>query len=132
MLDNNYTLAVDVANNGTPVDLTYTRFDEYNNRTVYISENHEPGNEDKLTFYRTLPTSSGNFKGTRKTAFKFSVDVVVPGVDGTDIQSTCILEVSSSLPVGVSADLAKEIRQRALALIDNDTIMVAFHETQNI
>lgn len=132
MLSSTLTLAVDEANDGIIVDLEYTRYDEYNNRTVYISENHEPGMEDKLTFYRTFPTSSGNFKGTRKTAFKLSRDVTVLGVDGNNVNSTSIAEVSFSLPIGVSAAEAKKIRQGLIAALDNDTLMVALHERQNV
>lgn len=132
MLDNVITLSIDEANNGTLVDLDYTRYDEYNNRTVYISANHVPGTEDKLIFYRTFPTPSGNFKGTRKTAMKFSRAADVVGNDGGSIATAMILEVSLSLPVGVSAADAMKLRQAAIAALNDDTLMVKFHEQQNI
>lgn len=132
MLENNYTLSIDVANNSTLVDVDYTRYDQYNNRSVYVSENHVPGAEEKLTFYRTFPTSVGNFKGVRKTAFKFAWTCEVPGNDGTTVQSSNIAEVSFSLPVGVSSADAMKIRQAVITLLDNDTIMVPLHEQQNV
>lgn len=132
MLTNEIVLPVDTLNTGVTTNLSYTRFDEYNNRTVYISENHEAGSPDTLTFYRTLPKVSGSFKGVRKSAFKFSRAVTVPDTTGTDIDSAIIMEVSLSLPVGVLKPATLEMRQAVIALLDKDTVMEAFHDIQNI
>jgi hypothetical protein len=126
MLANTLTLAVDELNNGTDVDIDFERSFEYTNRTVYTSENHSLDAKDQLTFYRTLPKVSGNFKGTGKSAFKFSQDFSVTGVDGlAALTSPIILEVGFSVPVGVSVADQLVARQRAIALLDDDTIMVA-------
>ena len=126
MLANTITLAVDELNNDNDVEIDFERAYEYTNRTVYTSENHSLDAKDQLTFYRTLPKVSGNFKGTAKSAFKFSQDFSVTGVDGlASLTSPIILEVGFSVPVGVSVADQLVARQRAIALLDDDTIMVA-------
>lgn len=132
MLDDTITLAVDVANNATTVDKDFSRFDVYQNRTVYISEDHSILSPDTLSFYRTLPKTSGNFRGQAKTAFKFSKSLTVAGIDGADVQAPFILEVSASIPVGATEATMMEIRQRAIALLDRDDLMVPFQATQEI
>lgn len=123
MQDNTITLAVDVANNATLVSKDFNRFDVYQNRSVYNSEDHTISSPDTLTFYRTVPKQSGNFKGQAKSAAKFSKNLTVVGVDGADVQAPLILEVSASIPVGATLAIQKEIRQRAIALLDRDDIM---------
>lgn len=123
MLENTITLAVDVANNATLVDKDYTRYDLYQNRSVYRSEDHTIATPDTLTFYRTPPKQSGNYFGQAKSAAKFSKTITVPGVDGADVQGPVIFEVSASVPVGASTAIQLELRQRAIALLDRDDIM---------
>lgn len=132
MLNNTITLGVDILNSGVTTDIDFIRFDETQNRTTYISENHEPGVRDILNFYRTLPKVIGNFKGVRKTALKFTRDYSVPTVDGGTTQSPAIIEVSFSLPVGLSAADTLECRQRTVALLDLDAVMNDFNNIQVI
>lgn len=132
MLDNIITLPVDIQNTGTTTNLDYQRFDSFQNRSVYISENHLPGNRDTLSFYRTFPKVAGNFKGVRKSTFKFSRDVTVDTVDGGTTDSQLIIEVSCSFPVGVTTAQILEARQRAVALLDKDAVMDQLHDLQVI
>lgn len=124
MQPNSITLPVDELNNGTPVNETLTRFEEFQNRAVYIGENHSMTEKDTLSLYRTFPKPNGNFKGVSKTSVKFSRDVAVLAVDGTTISAPLIIEVSFSLPVGVTDAEILLHRQRAIALLDLDTVMV--------
>lgn len=119
------TLAVDEENDGVdPVNHVYTRAEEYQNRSVYIGANHSLTAKDTVTLYRTAPKSNGNFKGVAKTSFKFSQDKLVDGVDGVaQITAPVIVEVSFSIPVGVTPADVLIARQRALALLDLDTVM---------
>lgn len=122
------TLAVDVANNAVIVDQPYNRYEEDKNRSSYVSPAHLPDTRDMLTMYRTFPTRNGNFKGTGKSSVKFTQDVSVPGVDSsTTLTSPIILEVSFSVPVGTAVADLKEIRQRAVAILDSDTLMDALN-----
>lgn len=122
------TLSVDATNVGTPADQVYTRYEEYQNRATYIGASHTPDSRDQLGLYRTFPTKTGNFKGVGKTAVKFTEDVSVDGVDAsTSISAPIILEVSFSVPVGASAASILEMRQRALAALDDDTLMDALN-----
>lgn len=121
------TLEVDETNDGvtTPnVDKVYSRFDKFENRSLYIEGSHTPGMRDTLALYRSVPKSNGNFRGTTKTSFKITIDVEVPGVDSTTtLVVPQIFEVSASNPVGVTAAQTKALRQRGLALIDRDDVM---------
>lgn len=129
MLDNTITLPVDLANTGSTTDVTFSRLEEYLNRSVYKSAAHTLVSKDTLSFYRTQPTKSGNFNGVAKSAFKFSKDIEVEGVDNsTTLTAPVILEVKMSLPIGFTAAEALELRQRAVAVLDDDDIMAKLME----
>lgn len=118
------TLSVDAANNGTPANQVYTRYEEFQNRSRYIGDGHTPGARNELGVYRSFPTKTGNFKGVGKTSVKLTQDCVVAGVDSTtSVTAPIILELSFSVPVGVVAAELVEMRQRLLALIDDDSFM---------
>lgn len=124
MQPNTITLPVDVLNNGTTVDKVFTRYDEYQNRSVYVSPSHTMESRDTLSFYRTQPKPSGNFKGVSKVAAKFSEDKLVTGADGvSQLTAPLIVDIAASIPVGVSwAQVLKKL-QEAIALLDQDAIM---------
>lgn len=124
MQPNTLTLSVDVANNSTIVEQDYERFEEHQNRSVYVGENHRIDNRDMITVYRSFPTRTGNFQGTAKTSAKFTDDVTVSGVDvNTSVKAPMICEVSFSIPVGTDPELVLEMRQRVIALLDQDSFM---------
>lgn len=124
MQPNQITLAVDETHTSTPVDNIFDRNEEYINRTVYTHGDHTLASKDTLSFYRNAPTVSGNFPGMAKVACKFSRDVTVPGVDtSTTIVSASIGEFSIRVPVGASAAYCLELRQRMVALLNDDTVM---------
>lgn len=126
MQDNVLTLAVDELNNSVTVDHVFNRFEEHQNRSVYIGASHQLSARDTLTLYRTFPKANGNFKGTGKSALKFTTDKSVEGVDGTtSLTSPIISEVSFSVPVGVSLADMLIARQRLIAILDSDTFMDA-------
>lgn len=124
MQDNTLTLSVDAANDGNPANQVYSRYEEYQNRSVYVGATHVPDSRDMIAFYRTFPTKSGNFKGTSKSSVKLTEDISVTGADGvSSITAPLILEASFSVPVGATAAQIIELRQRLLAMLDNDTLM---------
>lgn len=130
MQPNTITLAVDELNDSTTVDHTFTRYEEFQNRSVYIGESHDISLRDTLSLYRSFPKQSGNYRGTAKTSVKFTTDVSVVGVDGiASIVSPLILEVSFSVPVGVTPAQLVLARQRAIALLDTDTVMTSLNST---
>jgi hypothetical protein len=124
MQPNVITLAVDEANDSTLVDFVLTRFEEYLNRSKYIGADHTLTLRDELSMYRTFQKQNGNFKGVAKSSVKFTRDFEVLGVDGiSTLTSPAIVEVSMSLPVGLTTAQIIELRQRAIALLDRDDIM---------
>lgn len=131
MQPNEITLSVDEENDGVgPVNHVFTRFEEHLNRAVYIGPLHSMMARNTLTTYRTFPKISGNFRGVAKSAFKFSTDITVPGVDAeTSITAPVIVEVSFSVPVGATAAQTMLYRQRALALLDLDAVMAPLNDS---
>lgn len=128
MQPNVIELDVDVANNETTEQQDYTRYEENLNRSTYIGANHTMQAKNTLSLYRTFPKQSGNFKGVAKSSAKFSVDMVVPGVDGvSQLTAPMIWELSASIPVGVADADVLEARQRVIALADLDAIMNALN-----
>ena len=124
------TLSVDEENDGVgPVNHVYSRFEEYQNRAVYIGPNHSIPNRNTLGLYRTFPKVSGNFRGVSKSAVKFSQDISVTGVDGvSQLSAPIIVDVSFSIPVGATHAQILIARQRALALLDLDAVMTPLNE----
>jgi hypothetical protein len=127
MQANEITLTVDVDNDGaTTADETqvYSRHEEHLNRSLYIAEDHTVAAPHTLSLYRTQPKVNGNFLGMAKSAVKFSECLAVEGADGvTTVKAPLICEISFSVPVGTSSAQLMEMRQRAVALLDDDTIM---------
>ncbi len=133
MQANTITLQVDVLNNATLVAEPFERFEEFQNRSVYIGANHTPEARDTISLYRTFPKKSGNFKGVAKTAVKLSRDVQVTGVDGvSDLTAPFIIDISFSVPVGVSAADVLKYRQTAIAMLDLDSVMDALNNQQMV
>lgn len=129
MQPNQIVLAVDEGNDGVGlVDVTFNRFEVYQNRAVYIATDHTVATRHQLALFRSFPKANGNFKGTQKTAIKVTHDATVVGVDGSNIVAPIIAEVSFSLPVGVTAAQSMIIRQKLLALLDRDDIMAPLND----
>lgn len=126
MQDNVITLSVDELNDANMSDHVFERIDSFSNRSVYHGESHNLVAVDKFSLYRSYPKVSGNFRGVGKTSVKFTKDYAVTGVDGlAALTSPIIAEVSFSVPVGVSEADQLIIRQRLIAILDDDDVMVS-------
>lgn len=136
MQPNEIVLAVNEDNDdGTTAEVnhTYTRYDEYQNRSIYISGTHSPSARNTMAFYRSFPSVNGNFKGVQKSSVKFTEDVVVDGVDGVaQLSAPVILEVNFSYPVGLTASDKVIYRQKLVAALSDDSIMDNLNHTQMI
>lgn len=133
MLDNTITLGVDIANNAVVLNVDFRRYNEFADRSVYISGNHTVEMRDLLSFYRSQPKKSGNLKGVAKSGFKFTLDQEVPGVDATTtLTQPAIAEASFNFPVGVSVQTEILMRQRMIALLDNDILMLRVSRTLEV
>lgn len=128
MQPNTLTLNVDYLNNAITTAEGYDRYEEYQNRSVYVGSTHSPDSRDTVSLYRSFPTKNGNFKGVQKSSIKLSKDHTVNGVDGVaTLTSPVIIEVNFSVPVGVSPADVLKCRQRIIALLDDDTICDALN-----
>lgn len=132
MLPNSITLAVDTANNGTTTNESFVRMEELVNRSTYRGPNHTLHARNQLQFYRTLPKRSGDFLGSAKVEAKFTMDVSVVDAKGDTAIVPAIISVAQSLPVGMTAAAKLALRQRLIALIDDDTVMGPHGEYQEI
>lgn len=120
MLNNTITLPVDILNNGTTSNRVYTRYDEYQNRSVYKGPSHTLVKRDTLGFYRTPVKANGTDNGVAKSAMKLTFDIEVPGkVATTTVTKPLIADASFSIPVGATAEQTLEFRQRLIACIDH-------------
>lgn len=118
------TLPVDVLNNGTTENQVFTRFDAFQNRSVYNGPDHSLTSNDQLYFYRSTIKSAGNFAGTAKTRAKFTKDFSVPGVDSTTtLKAPAISEHAFSFPVGMTRAEKIEFIQRSVALLDTADVI---------
>lgn len=122
MQANELTLSVDPANDSNPENRVYSRHEETVNRSTYRASTHSLAARNLLQFYRSAPTKVGNFAGTAKSSFKVTIDRSVAAVDGGTIIVPQIVEVSFSNPVGVTSAHTQELRQLALAILDDDSV----------
>jgi hypothetical protein len=133
MQPNTVTLAVDLLNTGATTNVVFTRHEELTNRSTYRSPSHSLASRDILQLYRTAPTRSGDFLGAAKTTVKFTQDVAVDNASGTGtLTAPLIVEINFSVPVGTPDAEILVSRQRAIALLDMDTVMVPLNSLQEI
>jgi len=129
MLDNIITLPVDPANNETVVQEAFTRYQEFGDRSEYIGPGHTLQNRNILSFSRTFPKTAGNSKGIAKSSIKFTADIQVEGVDNTTTNTRALIGgVTFNIPVGTTAEQAMALRQRLIAMIDNDLLLARSSE----
>lgn len=103
------------------------------NKTEYFSDSHTVEARDILSLHRTDRKSNGNFRGVKKTAFKFTKDVVVDGADGlAQLTVPHIIEVSQSIPLGVTPADTLALRARVTALLAELDIMSDLSDSQII
>lgn len=126
MQPNIITLAVDDDNDGGTTaanEIILSRFEEYQNRSVYIAGDHTLASRNMLGLYRTMPKQSGNFRGVAKSAIKFTQDYQVAGVDATTTNiAPGLIDIGFSLPVGMTPTQTLALRMRAVALLLRDDI----------
>jgi hypothetical protein len=71
-----------------------------------------------------MPNKNGNFRGTGKSGIKFTKDHSVDGVDTTTaVVVPAIIECNTSFPIGMTSAERVEMRQRLIAVLDNDNLV---------
>lgn len=125
MLPTTIALSVDETNDSNPVEHTYTYFKD----GVYYDSDHTVASRNQCQFGTTPAKASGNFYGVLRTRCKFTTDISVAGINGEDIKVPLIGEAVFSLPVGTTPEQMMILRQKLVAMLDYDTVMVP-HQTQ--
>lgn len=119
MLESTIVLPVDVLGNDVTVDETFTRANEFQNKSVYEGPVHTLSKRSQMTLSRTYPKKSGNFPGVARTEVKFSEDVYVPGNDGESVAGVEVGGVYFNLPAGTTSARALALRERLRAALDH-------------
>jgi hypothetical protein len=133
MQSNTITLAVDTANSGSPTNKIYSRYTERENASVYIGASHTLSMRDQIQFSRSFPTQSGNYLGVMQSTIKLTADVSVLGADSeTTLVKPAIVNLQFNIPVGTASATILELRQRLIAVLDDDTIMTSLNEKLEI
>lgn len=123
MQANTITLSVDKANNAVSTNVDYKRFEEETNRSTYVGPGHSLASRDTMQFYRTLPKRSGKFLGAGKSTVKLTRDLVIKDAEGNDTVVPLIVEINFSVPVGATQAQVLDLRQTAVAALDQDSFM---------
>lgn len=97
-----YTFDHDNDGGTAAIAMTLTRHAEELNSSTYRTGSHNTEAPDTLKFYRTAPKRSGNFLGAQKVSVKRTTTHVVDTADGLETKAPGIVELSFSIPVGVS------------------------------
>lgn len=133
MLDNLITVSVDEADDTVLVPTEFRRFEEFQNRSIYIGPGHSLESRYLLGFYRTPPKRVGNYRGTAKSALKLTEDVIVDGADSTtQLVMPQLGEISFSIPVGTPDASALRLRQSLVAILQNDDLWQRLCRQQEI
>lgn len=132
MQANSIVLSVDGDRTSTPADETYTRFDFQGNYSEYRGANFAHDARDMFRMYRTPPKISGNYKGSAKSAVKFTVDQEVETVDGGVTDAPLILELSGSIPVGTTSANLIHALERVKAALSNTTVIDSLFADQSV
>jgi hypothetical protein len=133
MLDNTIVLPVDVLNDGTTEDLELRRYQELTDKSVYHGPDHSSTHKSKVELYRTAAKPSGTSRGINRRMIKLTESVAVDTtVIGEQAIADSINSLNFAIPVGASKDFQKIIRQRFIAILDDDTIMDRFMDAGEI
>jgi len=134
MQGNTITLAVDKLNDANLVDEVYTDHRSSTpNRSDYIRTGHTPMMRKLMQLYRSVAKRSGAFRGVNRSTVKFTEDIEVPNADGDGtVVQPHIIEILEHAPVGTTPAQTLEMRQRAIAFLDNDAIAAPLHDLLEI
>lgn len=123
-LENPIALSFDVAGGTSPSAQNFEHLDTKGDKSSWKHATIQTWIERfQLDLYRRYPSRNGNFRGTVKPSVKFTRDLTVQGVDGSDLQSPIIFNLEMSVPVGATTANIEAIRQAMVAFVENDAFM---------
>lgn len=121
---NEIILPVDVANDGNTVNQTYVHHRTEGNRSTYRGESSTLQSRDLIQIYATQARPGKGTLGASRQYVKTTRDVSVPNAAGDgNVVMPAIVNVEFSLPTGVTGEFVTELRQVAVAMLNNDAIM---------
>lgn len=120
----NITIAVDVLNDGNTVDQSFDRNRVEGNKSTYLGSASSDLCRDTLNLFRGDPKTGGGSNGTRRSTVKFTKDQLVDNQAGDGQHYLPLVgDVVFAVPVGTTAAECKLIRQRLIAMLDDDALM---------
>ena len=111
-----------VLKNTAAANVTYSIFRKSDNRAEYIGPAHTDLAKDLLVVTSTSPKQSATSYGNRRSSVNYLVSVSSPNPGGTTQVRDLKVEVSVSLPAGVTFAVLDEALSRVAEAISNDAI----------
>jgi hypothetical protein len=87
---------------------------------------HTPEKILQLQQSRGTATANGNSRGKQKTYSKVTMGTTAPGIDGSDMSDTIILNLDGSVPVGCAAADVATVIDIAKAYLDSPKFLALF------
>jgi hypothetical protein len=120
---NDIIIAVDAANDGNPVNETYSILDPGQGKSVWTLDGTSLEDKVTLSLFATPPKRSGNFQGVIRSGGKFTLGVSVPAVNDETNKSVSIMNIEFSIPLGTSEADVIHLCQRGVGFLANAVLM---------
>lgn len=111
-----------VLKDAAAANVTYSIYRKSENRAEYIGPAHTDLAKDLLVVTSTSPKQTSQSYGNRRSSVNLLTSVNSPNPDGTTSVRDLKVEVSVSLPAGVTFAVLDEALSRIAEAISNDTI----------
>jgi len=103
------------------VAVVYTHYRTENNRAVYIGPLHSDLVKDTMIISSAAPKRNGVSFGNRRSSINLITTVIVDDVNGVPTSKDMKVELSVSLPAGVTTDTLKESLARVAHILTTTT-----------
>nr|UJQ85135.1 MAG: hypothetical protein 2 [Leviviridae sp.] len=111
-----------ITKNAAGANVTYTIFRKDSDVASYVGANHSDVSKDIIVVKSVSPKQTLSAYGNRRSTVNYLVTVSTANPDGTTTAKDLKLEVSASIPAGVSFATFKEALQRQGNMLIDDAI----------
>lgn len=111
-----------VTQNAAGTNVTYSIYRKETNKATYIGSSHSDILKDQLIITSVPPKSSNGTYGNRRSSANYLITVSTSNPDGTTSAKDMKVEVSVSLPAGVTFASLKEALRRVAGTMSDDAV----------
>nr|UJQ85565.1 MAG: hypothetical protein 2 [Leviviridae sp.] len=111
-----------VLKDSAAANVTYTIYRKESDRAVYIGPAHTDLSKDQLVVTSVSPKQTSDSYGNRRSSVNLLTTVSVTAPDGTTVKKDLKVEVTVSMPAGVSFATLDQSLSRIAEAVSNDTI----------